>query len=69
MTVAEMIAELQKLPQTATVEIEGAPGAYTARPYGVKFLPEMVEGQRDGNDDVFAVIWAQPAPSPVEGPK
>lgn len=59
MTVAEMIAELQKLPPEARVVIEGyAKGTDDAGSTGGLLNPEHVEGLANELTGVRAVIWA-----------
>lgn len=57
MTVAEMIAELEKLPRDASVVIEGYEKGVDD-PQGGLLNPEMVEGTTNEVYGVRAVIWA-----------
>lgn len=55
MTVAEMIVELQKLPDEACVEVAG----YVKSEGGDrKYLPEYIEALKDADGKVSVVIWA-----------
>ena len=62
MTVAELIAELSKLPQDVPVRVEGyfkdTPEADGA---GAAFIPNYVEALKNEITGVCAVIWAHGA--------
>lgn len=60
MTVAEMIAELQKLPPDIPVKVEGyAPDTPDSIGAGAVFVPNHIEGLHNEIIGGFAVIWAQ----------
>lgn len=71
MTVAEMIAELEKLPRDSVVAIEGYLKDGDESHNGL-LNPEYIEGLVD-EDGVRAVIWAsivtgdEPSPGASEG--
>ncbi len=63
MTVAEMIAELQKLPLDAEVVIEGYDvpmelDEHTEEDMGALFKPDYIEALQNEELGVRAVIWA-----------
>jgi len=59
MTVAEMIAALQKLPQDAPVKVEGyAPDTADSVGSGAAFEPNHIEAVTNEIVGVTAVIWA-----------
>ena len=59
MTVAELIAELQKLPPDVPVVVEGyEKGMEGADAFGACLNPEHVEGMKNEITGVRAVIWA-----------
>lgn len=59
MTVAELIAELQKMPPDAPVKIEGYyMETADSESSGAVFTPNTVEALSNEVTGVFAVIWA-----------
>lgn len=60
MTVAEMIAELKKLPPDIPVKVEGyVPDTPSNVGEGAVFIPNHIEGLHNEIIGDFAVIWAQ----------
>lgn len=59
MTVAELIAELKKLPPDIPVKVEGyAPDTANCVGAGAVFAPQFVEGHTNEITGEIAVIWA-----------
>lgn len=63
MTVAEMITELQKLPQDAPVRVEAYyPDAPDDENSGESFVPCHIEAVRNEERGVSVILWAYDAP-------